>query len=231
MSNPNARYEIKLICPAAQHALAQMAVRLHPDGFRVAYLPRRVNNVYFDSFSAASVQDNLNGIGERAKLRWRWYGAAGIQHSQFELKRKHGSVGTKETSALPQPFDLRQATWATTFAWLHQQADERLSAWLSRISCATVINHYEREYYVSWDGQIRLTIDTRQATYDQRLTARPNLDLPAPQPDMVIIELKASVVQADRLARALNALPFHPARHSKYVVGFVATSEWLGGYS
>ena len=33
------------------------------------------------------------------------------------------------------------------------------------------MNRYEREYFVSGDGRVRATIDTRQRAYDQRYGA------------------------------------------------------------
>jgi hypothetical protein len=224
------RYEIKLVCAATWLPQIHALVRLHPEGFRVAYPPRRVNSIYLDTFDADSVDENLSGVGERDKLRWRWYGTVGMTRSQLELKRKRGMAGWKELCLIGAPFDLKNRTWPEAFAFLREHASERFQVWLSRVSCATVINHYEREYYASWDGQVRLTVDTRQAAYDQRFSNRPNLRFAAPIPDdVVVIELKTDVRLARRLSEALNAFPFHPYRNSKYVNGFTVTSEFLRG--
>lgn len=229
--NEGERYEIKLVCPAAWLPDIHARVRLHPEGFRTAYPPRRVNSVYFDTLDADSVAENINGVGERDKLRWRWYGVTthSVTRSQLELKRKRGEAGWKEIGPINAPFDLPTRTWSEAFAFLREQAGPPFQIWLSRVSRATVINHYEREYYVSWDGQLRLTVDTQQVVYDQRFAARPNLRYPAPVPDSVLVELKAEVRLAERLAEALNAFPFRPGRNSKYVNGFMATSEFLRG--
>jgi hypothetical protein len=229
VNGENGRYEIKLVCPAIWTPQVATLVRLHPEGFRVAYPPRRVNSVYLDTFDTDSVNDNLSGSGERDKLRWRWYGTRGMLRSQLELKRKRGTAGFKELCLIETPFDLPERTWPEVFAFLRDHASERFQIWLSRVSCATVINHYEREYYVSWDGQVRLTLDTRQVVYDQRFSSRPNLRYATPLADVVVIELKADVSWARRLSEALNALPFHPYRNSKYVNGYLATSEFLRG--
>ena len=123
----------------------------------------------------------------------------------------------------------RETTWDDALAFLRQQADDRFRVWLSQVSCATILNHYEREYYVSWDGQIRLTLDTRLTVYDQRFSRRPNLRYPTPLPDTMVIELKADTALVDRLSDVLNTLPFRPERNSKYVNGFLVTSEFLLG--
>ncbi len=225
----NERYETKIVCPAAWLPSVHAVVRLHPEGFRVAFPPRRVNSIYLDTFDADSVRENLAGVGERDKLRWRWYGADGMARSQLELKRKRGLAGWKEVCLIDAPFDLENRTWSEAFAFLRRHASDPFRVWLKRASCATLINHYEREYYVSWDRQLRLTIDTRQAVYDQRFASHPNLRYPAPAPGTVVVEIKADVRLAGRLSEAINAFPFRPDRNSKYVGGFMATSEFLRG--
>jgi len=225
------RYEIKLVCPAAWLPQVHMLVRLHPEAFRVAYPLRRVNSIYFDTLDVKGVLDNLDGASERNKLRWRWYGPSWLmENSHLELKSKRGMAGFKELCSIQASFDpRRETTWDDALAFLRQQADDRFRVWLSQVSCATILNHYEREYYVSWDGQMRLTLDTRLAVYDQRFSRRPNLRYPTPLPDTMVIELKADAALADRLSDVLNALPFRPERNSKYINGFLVTSEFLMG--
>jgi len=224
------RYEIKLVCPSVYLPQVCVLVRLHPEGFRVAYPPRWVNSIYFDSFDIEGVMHNLDSASERAKLRWRWYGPGWhIERSHLELKRKRGVAGFKELCPIDGSFDPRAETWAAALSLLHRHADDRFRVWLSQVSCATIITRYEREYYASPDGEIRLTLDTQLATYDQRFSRRPNLTRPSPPPGTILIELKAGASQARRLAQVTNAFPFRPERNSKYVNGFLVTAEALGG--
>jgi hypothetical protein len=226
------RYEIKLVCPETHAAQVRALVRLHPEGFRVTYPPRWVNSVYFDSFDVEGVLDNLDGASERDKLRWRWYGPCGaglFERSHLELKRKRGMAGFKELCPIDAAFDLRQETWTEALAFLRRHANDNFRVWLSQVSCATILTRYEREYYASPDGEIRLTLDTRLSTFDQRFSHRPNLRHPTPPPGTLLIELKADTSQARRLSQVITALPFRPARNSKYVNGFLATAETLGG--
>jgi VTC domain len=225
------RYEIKLVCPMAWLSQVHILVRLHPEAFRAAYPPRRVNSVYFDTFDVEGVLDNLDGASERNKLRWRWYGPSWlVENSHLELKSKRGMAGFKELCPIQGSFDPRcETTWDDALAFLRQQADDRFRVWLSQVSCATILNHYEREYYASWDGQMRLTLDTQLAAYDQRFSRRPNLRYATPLPDTMVIELKADAALADRLSDVLNTLPFRPERNSKYINGFLVTSESLMG--
>ena len=224
------RYEIKLVCPATRVAQVRALVRLHPEGFRVTYPARRVNSIYLDSFDVEGVLDNLDSVSERDKLRWRWYGPDWlIEHSHLELKRKRGRVGFKELCSIDASFDPRQATWPEALSFLRRHADHDFRVRLNQISCATIITRYEREYYASPDGEIRLTLDTQLSTFDQRFSRRPNLTRPSPPPGTMLIELKADASQARRLSQVITALPFRPARNSKYVNGFLATAEALAG--
>jgi len=224
------RHEIKLVCPEVYAPQVRAMVHLHPEGFRVTYPARWVTSIYFDSFDIEGILDNLDGASARAKLRWRWYGPAWlIEHSHLELKHKQGRVGFKESCPIDEPFDLRQGTWAEALSLLRRCADERFRVWLSQVSCATIITRYEREYYASPDGKVRLTLDTRLSTFDQRLSRCPNLNHPSPSSGMLLIELKADADQTRRLSQVLAALPFRPARNSKYVSGFLITAEALGG--
>jgi hypothetical protein len=224
------RYEIKLVCPAVHAPQVHALVRLHPEGFRAMYPPRWVNSVYFDSFDVEGVMDNLDGASERDKLRWRWYGPDWlIERSHLELKRKRGMAGFKELCPIEASFNPRQATWPDAVTFLRRHATHHFRVWLSQVSCATILTRYEREYYASPDGEIRLTLDTRLSTFDQRFSRRPNLNRPSPPPETMLIELKASASQAQRLAQVINALPFRPERNSKYVNGFLVTAEAFGG--
>jgi hypothetical protein len=224
------RYEIKLVCPAVQAPQVRALVRLHPEGFRVTYPARWVNSVYFDSIDVEGVMDNLDSVSERDKLRWRWYGPDWlVERSHLELKRKRGMAGFKELCPIDVSFNPRQATWSDALAFLRRHATHHFRIWLSQVSCATILTRYEREYYASPDGEIRLTLDTRLSTFDQRFSRRPNLTRPSPPPGTVLIELKAEASQAQRLSQVINGLPFRSERNSKYVNGFLVTAETLGG--
>ena len=45
-----------------------------PLNFREKYKTRLVNNIYFDTQQNHSLQEHLNGIKNRYKIRIRWYG-------------------------------------------------------------------------------------------------------------------------------------------------------------
>jgi SPX domain protein involved in polyphosphate accumulation len=220
------RYEIKLPCPSTLLPQVQSWVRLHPAHWRVAYPPRQVNNVYFDTADCACMNENLGGVAGRAKLRLRWYGEVldTIDHARLELKRKEGKVGWKEICPLELALDLTSESWREVQQWLRDAVDDQARMWLAQFPHPVLINHYHRAYYVTPDGSLRLTIDTRLRAYDQRASARPNLRRPAPIADRIVVELKAGAdpASSQRLSDALARFPLRPDRHSKYVNGMLA---------
>ena len=235
-ANPH-RYEFKLRCSAHQLAQVQAWVRLHSAHWRVTYPSRYVNNIYFDTVDHQCLNDNLGGVGTRQKLRLRWYGQDldTIAEGQLELKCKEGSVGWKETCPLKLPakgdlrvLDLAHQTWPELYQAVKRLTDARANLWLENLPCPTLINHYHRTYYATPDQSVRLTIDSNLRVFDQRFSVRPNLHLPSPITDYVIVELKADREFSSRLVNLLDRFPIRVGRSSKYVQGVLAAPGFHG---
>ncbi len=223
------RIEAKIPVPASLLDEVDAWVRLHPAHWRRTYPPRRVNNLYFDTLDYAGLNANLAGIAERAKLRLRWYGPDldRIGEAQFELKQRQGSAGWKEVVPMACALDLSTALWSTFDRDLCAVLGGAGVDWLSRFPAPILINSYRRAYYATPDGELRLTVDTGLATYDQRVSGRPNLRRRAWTEDVVIVELKAPVTTASmqRLSAAVSCLPARVDRFSKYVHGAMAAPD------
>jgi hypothetical protein len=217
------RYEIKIPLESWRGDEAEAWVRLHPAQWRVAYPPRQVNNLYFDSQSLVSLNANLSGVADRAKLRLRWYGPD-LQHVEggnLELKIKEGAVGRKKIAPVSCALDLATGTWPALVERLREALDPPATAWLDAFALPVLINRYRRAYYVTPDGGVRLTVDSDLVAYDQRPSLRPNLDRPTPLESVVVVELKAGVDAAARLSTILEHSPVRAGRFSKYVQGLV----------
>ena len=222
------RYEIKLACPQSQGqvALVRAWVRTHRAAFSVAYPPRRVNNIYFDTHTLGDLDDNLAGISERSKLRLRWYGAdTATVRGQLELKQKSNTLGTKIVRPVPCTLDLANTTWSEVMRLLRAEDIGELAPYLAGV-IPTLINTYEREYYRSGDGLVRLTLDTDMMGYDQTLSARPNLTIAVLRTPAIVVELKGSAEAEQAIKRAVAEFPLSPAAFSKYVNG-VLNREFL----
>ena len=229
MSPPNAsselRYEIKFVCDQHRLSQARSWIRLHPAGFVVAYPPRRVNNLYLDTPHLSSLNANLAGLPARQKLRLRWYGEDMTDIQPFlELKGKRNLLGGKRRCLLPCKLDLT-LPWTEILGIIRAETGlcpRDLVYILQTVNQPTLLNQYQREYYVTPDDAIRVTLDFGQVAYDQRFSPRPNLRVRLPITDGVVIEIKAAREETERLQEIAAQFPVLRSRNSKYVRGLMA---------
>jgi len=195
-------------------------VNLHPEAFLVAYPPRRVNSLYFDTLECDCLNDNLIGASDRAKLRFRWYGedVTAVQGT-LELKCKANQLGWKEHRPIPVTFDLTSVSWNGLMQRLREYADGPFALWLSGVDQPTLINSYMREYYESIDRQVRVTVDYDLVAYEQVMYTAPNLVVKAPIPKPVVVEVKSDEKLHRRVSNVLSSFPLQVGRNSKYVNG------------
>lgn len=211
------RYEIKLVCEPHRLCQARSWVRLHPAGFRVAYPPRRVNSLYLDTRNMHSFAQNLAGLATRQKLRLRWYGDGWVDvRPLLELKWKRNLLGAKRQALLPCELDLA-ASWVDILGRVRANAGPDWCAFLQAADQPAALICYQREYYVTRDGAVRLTLDYDIHAYDQRLSVRPNLRRRLPVADSVVLELKAAAAHGERLEEIAGRFPLQRTRNSKYV--------------
>lgn len=225
----NPRYEFKIPCAPVLLPEIETWVRLHPAHWRESYPPRRVNNVYFDAYDLRDLNANLSGVGRREKVRLRWYGTdmAHISDAHLERKRKDGRVGWKEITPFTGTLDLTTAVWPVLLTTLRQGLPPRARLWLDRRAGPTLINCYERAYYETPDGVLRLTLDTHLRAYNQRFSLLPNLIRLTCRPEQMVMELKGPVHDAAmrRLSQMLLTLPLRLDRFSKYLHGMLAAPD------
>jgi hypothetical protein len=211
------RYELKLVCDPHRLVQARPWIRLHPAGFIVAYPPRRVNSLYLDTPHLSSFDENLAGVSERQKLRLRWYGEDVREiEPVLELKQKRDLLGCKRQVRLPCKLDLT-SSWRKILGAVRACVEPEWRMVLQMTDQPILLNHYQREYYATPDGALRVTLDYACAAYDQRLSLRPNLRVPLPIADRVVIEIKAAPEHAERLQEAVAQFPVLRTRNSKYV--------------
>ena len=214
---PAARYELKMTFDPTWIEEVRGWIVAHSSAFAVAYPPRWVNSVYFDTPDLDCYNDHLAGVPERRKLRFRWYGPSLLKaRGQVEVKNKRERVGWKIIQPVDREFDLGSLSWAEVLDGLRRRTDGivRELLWVARPLVLTV---YSREYLVSADGLVRLTIDTDLQAYEQLFTSRPNLWFRQPVEPSLIVELKSDVAHASRLADILAHFPQRANRRSKFV--------------
>ena len=223
------RYEIKMVCDA--HMLGQVRgwVRMHPAYLVQAYPPRQINNIYFDTPARNSFEGNLTGVGERRKMRLRWYGSvlAQAKNPVLELKYKQNLLGGKESIKLKGVVVDMERPWSDILPELtnHVAPQGWLGQRFREIQIPTLINTYQREYYVTADQLVRVTLDFNIHLYDQRLNARPNWYRPLPHYPYMVIEVKADQGRERELQDVATLFPLRWSRHSKYVMGVMGGLE------
>lgn len=115
------------------------------EGFYINHLPNQINNIYFDSQSLQSANENIEGFENRMKYRIRWYNNS----NQFSLEKKikNSSSGYKEKVSLNSK-DLEEAITKTRN--------------LTKLE-PSIRNTYFRKYFIR--KEVRITIDTHIKFY------------------------------------------------------------------
>jgi hypothetical protein len=213
-----ARQEIKFVANLLNYGAIDQWLKLHSLGFYEAFPERIVNNVYFDTFELAAYDENLAGVSQRTKVRYRWYGESqGPSAGRLEIKQKRNQYGWK------QIFKVPEAPWHSGISWIDVRKSIALqgggaaSVWLDQNPVAVMINRYLRRYYLSACGRIRITLDFDQQVWDQRYHPSPSFTRPANLPETFVVECKCDRAERDLASRVLLGMPIRVSRHSKYM--------------
>jgi len=221
-SSPAAlRYERKFLAHGCSLDQVLTTVRRHPALFRQVYPPRTVNNLYLDSVSLRDYADHVAGIADRVKTRIRWYGspAGAIARPALERKFRRGTVSGKLSYSLPAlDLALGAPLAALDLAAAWAPLPDAIRALVSPLRPA-LVNRYQRRYFLSGDGQFRLTVDWDLEFLAPAVTLHPL----RPTPPVVILELKYGPAQAEAAGEVSGRLPYRLTRCSKYVLGIEAT--------
>jgi len=219
------RYESKFVFPAEMHAGFLNRVRSSCFLFSEIYWERKINNIYLDTLEFKNLYDNLNGVQNRVKHRIRWYGeATAVDKPVLEFKIKHGELGEKEFYWLPK-LNFSQNFNFDDYREKIRSESDRSSAEINlmladlNIEIPTLYNTYWRQYFLSGDKKLRLTIDR-----DLRYTRmdRWHSSLSTFSEDKIVVELKYNNPDIGQAGRIMQDLGLRAARNSKYVIGMRA---------
>ena len=216
--SPDTRYELKQAYSELSLPELRSWVKMHPAGFRIAYPSRWVNSIYFDTHGLDTFNDHIAGVPVRRKLRYRWYGdnLKVARQGQLEVKNKSELAGWKLIEKLSPDFVLEGSSWALLMSDFRAVANGVFRELLS-VSRPVLLTVYHREYFVSADEQVRLTIDSNLRGYDQYVHACPNLYFFHVSDEQAILEIKSQVRRAAELADVLSHFPARAGRYSKFV--------------
>jgi len=218
------RYELKYAFPEENLAAVLQAVRDHPAAFGEIFHKRQINNIYFDTSDLRNYWANINGVGNREKYRIRWYGETfgSITSPTLEIKRKFGLVGDKKTKKVPAFELVHDFSWfkyAQVIEADYAGTDNPESAIFINdllVQYPTIINHYQRQYFMTRDKKFRLTIDT-DINY-QKITSN-YVSVDCLRERRIIVEIKFDQSHAPDAGVVTNGFAWRLSRNSKYVNG------------
>ena len=214
------RYERKFFITEINSKDVDAIVKLHPAIFSEIFHERSVNNIYFDTPELNNYFDNIDGNMYRVKSRIRWYGRTFgvIEKPVLELKIKNGLLGRKEAYSL-DTFKLDGHFNMQKIVQIIQNTNiPEFIAIGIKSSQPTLLNKYDRRYFLSADKRYRITIDTNQIFY--RIGSQNNFFLNKIKNDLnVILELKYNINFDEDANHITEHFPFRLTKSSKYVTG------------
>ena len=214
------RFERKFIIPKRLTHSIEEVIKSNSALMRKIFFPRFVNNIYFDNPSFRFYFENIDGVCERMKMRIRWYGNLKdrIKKPVLELKQKHGLTGTKSFFRMPS-FNLSDIYQPGFLSSLFQKAnlDMRKKNLILSLK-PTLINRYQRKYFLSLDQKFRLTIDDHLEYFP--VSSPEQLSSGGLKDSLnMIMELKYSPIYQLESANLTQEFPFRVIKNSKYVRG------------
>jgi hypothetical protein len=219
------RFESKFISERTNLDSITRWIQGHRAGFTMPYPTRQVNNIYFDTYDYRSYGDNLAGISRRLKTRLRWYGNSteALPSPSLEFKHRRNKLGWKVT--YPLDHIVLSANWKCQIDTISKQLPPEGRLIFQSFPMVTLINQYRRSYYLSSDGQLRVTVDTDINVFDQRNTMRPRFSPRLNLPEYLIVEFKFDHNSFQAVDDVIKHFPLRPSRSSKYVTGLKAIVE------
>ena len=215
------RYENKFILPAYQYDDICFKVLTSSFWFSEIFEQRTVNNIYLDTVDLHHFHENITGAPNRLKHRIRWYGTGlNVTNPVLEYKIKQGEVGYKHLFALPE-FSLTDFDYHRYISDMESHVD--LHDHRNRIMCnelsmeaPTLLNSYSRRYFLSHDGNYRITLDDHINYKD---TSRGFDSSFSFTENKIVLELKYEREHAEHAHRIVQELGCRVSKNSKYVTG------------
>jgi len=220
IAETGARMEIKFPLVNRTPAGVDAAIRLHPMGFERLFPPRWIHNIYFDTPDLGCFYTSVSGATQRLKLRLRWYGdPAGADGGALEWKWRQNALGRKWVVPVAWDGNLEKQHWSRLRAGFREGLGARQRTSFDALALPTLLNRYRRDYWISRDGSIRLTVDDQLSFVPQRGSLRPQVRGSIPWGRIRVLELKAPAASTDAVHEAARGFPYRPARFSKYTAG------------
>jgi SPX domain protein involved in polyphosphate accumulation len=214
------RKEIKFVINLENYNQLIIWIKKNPKGFIKQHNSRLINNIYFDTLNYHFLNENLTGLQKRFKLRLRWYGDLKfINKAYLEIKIKNSQNGWKKKKQITinkQTDTISKKNLNVIITKCLDRKQKNLLDYLSPV----LINHYYRDYYVSFDGKIRITIDKNFKVFDQLKYLKINNSIKNYYFQNIVLEIKYDSNLDENLDKLFGSIPFRSSRNSKYVSSF-----------
>jgi len=216
----NARYELKFNAKSSSYCDVINAIETDGAFYHRPYEPRIINNIYFDTCDLDAFQQNVSGATSRSKLRLRWYGdTASPESSALELKLRRNRYGWKLQDPVKFGCSLLDFDYRELERLLIAQLDGEMALHLLHSPIPTLLNTYKRDYFLSADSKVRVTVDQEMRFFDQRFSDRVSMNREGISPALIVVEYKSAVENAADLEQAIKSVRLARTRNSKYVIG------------
>jgi SPX domain protein involved in polyphosphate accumulation len=223
-SETDARLEIKFPLANRTSAGVASAIRSHSMGFERLFPTRWINNIYFDTPNLTCFYTSMSGAAQRLKLRLRWYGdSVGAEGGALEWKWRRSALGRKWVAPVEWEGNLEKHRWSALRYRFRDGLAVKQRASFDALALPTLLNRYRREYWISRDGSVRLTVDDQLSFIPQRSSLAPQMRGSVPWARLRVIELKAPAASIQSVREAARGFPYRPARFSKYTAGMELT--------
>jgi len=216
----NLRFERKFVFQSTNFENVLLGVSQNSYGFIEVFHKRKINNIYFDDSNYNFYKQNVEGVANRKKLRLRWYGedTSQIISPTIEVKKKIGEVGDKDSYKLESTLldlNLLTANEAHTYLLANTKNHIGLNHSLKTLH-PTLLNTYERRYFLSYCGRYRITLDFNQKFFNPNYTKFERSEL---QLSDIILELKYAVEDDAETREVSQQIDTRLSKNSKYVNG------------
>ena len=124
------------------------------NGFTKQYLDRTISSIYLDTANYDFAKDNINGVSERKKIRFRWYNN-NLDNIYIEEKNKRNFNVWKNIEKINLPINKKNL-----LENLKEYFDKAKFKNINNFNYKFVLKtNYKRSYWLSSNNKIRATID------------------------------------------------------------------------
>lgn len=179
-----------------------------------------VRSIYFDDVRLSACRANLDGIGQRRKVRLRWYDRPlPGNDSYLEIKWRDNKVTGKHRLRVRCEHSLGELSFAQMRELFLDSIPPRYLPYLLRYSEPIVTVEYKREHFTSRDNRLRATIDYDLTFYNQLGKQQASTRFGHRLTNFMVLEGKTPVGCENELRAMFAPLSLRACRCSKYVYG------------